>query len=70
MSAIIDDEDDNESIESETPSEHFPTQLAMVAFRWLPAQRAYRARQAASRVWMSHTELNHTDAPEPPSVRA
>jgi hypothetical protein len=70
MSAIIENEDDNESIDSETPSEDFTTQLAMVAFRWLPAQRAYRARQAASRVWMSHTEMNCNDGPEPPSVRA
>jgi hypothetical protein len=65
MSAIIDDNDETESTESETSSERFATQLAMVAFRWLPAQRAYRSRQAASRVWMSHSEL-----PEPPSVRA
>ena len=70
MSAIIDNEDDNESIESETASEHFPTQLAMVAFRWLPAQRAYRARQAVSPVWMSHTEMSRAEPPEPPSVRA
>jgi hypothetical protein len=66
MSAIIDDEDDHsESIENETSTDGFATQLAMVAFRWLPAQRDYRARKASSRVWMSHT-----DPPEPPSVRA
>lgn len=65
MSAIIDDEDDNESTDSEVSPERFATQLAMVAFRWLPAQRA---RKAASGVWMSRGE--HTELPEPPSVRA
>ena len=66
MSAIIDNEDDErESTESEMSTEGFATQLAMVAFRWLPAQRDYRGRKASSRVWMSHT-----DQPEPPSVRA
>ena len=65
MSPIIDDEDDNESTETEASPERFATQLAMVAFRWLPAQRAYRPRKAANRIWMSHGE-----SPEPPSVRA